>query len=214
MARFRRLRRGGGPRARPASAFAPSENAKGKALSWEYLINAPVPLVLSTLIPTAVRIAGTTQTRFVSLIPVNVLRGVVTLMRIRGQIEIFFNVAELAADFDNWRVHLSIQLTPARNGVVDGSSTLSASNSADQESNRILWQRIYYPRTGSTITAPGALEKHDSNYAGQEVDVKVKRRFDRATWALVLVMDVNEDAEGLHFGTSTLRGLFRSGDAL
>jgi len=150
----------------------------------------------------------------VSLVPVNVLRGPVSLLRIRGSLDVFFLESETTADFDNWRVQLGIQLVPARNGVVDIAATLSLNNAADQESNRILWQRVYYPKPTTTITAPGAVEMFASNYKGQEVDVKVKRRFDRATWALVLSMDVNIDAEALHAVGGTLRGLFRASDAL
>ena len=53
-----------------------------------------------------------------------------------------------------------------------------------------------------------------STSQGMEVDVKVKRRFDRAVWALALVVDVNVDAEALHHVSSGLRALFRTSDGV
>jgi len=73
---------------------------------------------------------------------------------------------------------------------------------------------MYLPDTGTTITSPGAIEKHTSTSAGMEVDVKSKRRFDRATWGLALVFDTNVDAEALHFITCSMRALFRTTDGL
>lgn len=166
------------------------------------------------MIPNDVRVVGQVQTRQFTLIPANVTRGVVTLERIRGFIEVYFDSAELASALENWFVHLMITLTPVRDGDIDLTSVLSPGNQADQENNRILWQRLYSPRAGTTITAPGALEKHESNFVGQEVDVKSKRRFARDSWGLSLVMDCNVAAESLHLGAASLRGLFRAGDGL
>ena len=136
MARFRRRRTGVGTK--PASAFAGGEGARGKSLQWEYIFDQPVPVPISTAIASNVRTTGTIQTRIVSLIPVNVTQGVVTLERIRGHLEIYFNEAELIADFDNWFVHMQIQIVPARNGVMAAIQALSPGNAADQESNKIV----------------------------------------------------------------------------
>lgn len=148
------------------------------------------------------------------MVPVNVTRGVVTLERVRGTIEIYFDVAELTSNLDNWFVHMSLQLVPARDGAVDAASALSCNNAADQESNRIIWQRLYTPDTGGTITSPGPLERHTSVFSGQEVDVKSKRRFDRSTWALALVYVCDNVADGIHLFQGNMRALFRSSDSL
>ncbi len=160
------------------------------------------------------RVTGAVQTRFVSLIPVNVSRGVITLERIRGTFEVYFSSAEIADSLENWFVHLQIQLVPAENAAISVASVLAPSDSADQESNRIVWQRLYYPNSGTTITQPGALEMHTSTSAGMEIDVKVKRRFDRANWALALVYDCNLVSEALNLGCGQLRALFKSSDGV
>lgn len=197
-----------------ASAFAPSEDRKGKTLAWEDIYDSPIPEAITTNLSTAVRIVGVTQTRFLTLIPVSVTRGTVTLERIRGTLAVYFSVTELAASFDNWPVHYQIQLVPARDGAITTEAILSPQNTADQESNRILWQRSYYPKSGGTITGAGAVELHESNYSGIEVDVRVKRRFDRATWALILVADVETTAGTLHVVGGHLRALFRAADGI
>ncbi len=134
--------------------------------------------------------------------------------RVRGNLDLYFNSTELAAAFANWFVHLMVQLVPVQDGAIVTDSVLSAGNSADQESNRILWQRVYYPNSGTTITSPGAVELHDSNYRGQEVDIKVKRKWDRATWGLVLSYDGEAAAVDLHILAGHLRALFRTEDGI
>jgi len=213
MARFRR-RTTRGLTGRAASAFAPGESKRGKTLAWESLLNEQTPVVLNTFINNAVRTTGNFQINFRALIPINVSRGTVTLERIRGNIDVYFDSVELASNFENWSVWMQIQIAPARNGAFTSPAILSPANAADQESNKILWQRLYYPRAGTTITSPSALEVHESNYVGIEIDVKVKRRFDRAMWGLILVVDCESTAIGIHHASGTLRGLFRTGDGI
>ncbi len=148
------------------------------------------------------------------MIPPNVTRGSVTIERIRGFVDIYFSSVELAVEFANWSVQLSIQVVPVRNGAIVDEATLSTNNSADQESNRIMWQRNYYPRAGTTITGPGALELHESNFVGMEVDVKVKRKLDRANWALQMVCVAETNAITLHSGAISLRALIRASDGV
>ena len=136
------------------------------------------------------------------------------MMRVRGAIDVYFNSPELAANFANWPVHMQMQLTPLRNGARQLAAVLSPQNSADQESNRIIWQRLYMPNVGTTITGPGAIEFHNSNVAHLEVDVKVKRKFDRANWQLDLIVEVETAAAALHQGSGYLRGLFKSSDGI
>ncbi len=136
------------------------------------------------------------------------------MLRVRGELDVYFNSPELAVDFTNWPVHLQIQLVPTRNGVFDTTAILSPQNSADQESTRIVWQRVYMPNTGTTITGPGAIEFHTSDKKGMEVDIKVKRRFDRAEWALMLVAEVENGAVVLHQLSGYLRALFATADGI
>lgn len=213
MARFRRRARGVAGR-KQASAFAPGEARDGKGMQWEMISDQPFIENLSTKFGTQVRIAAGIETRFVTLIPGNVLRGVVTMMRVRGNIDVYFDEASITADFLRWPVTIQMQLAPLRNGVVQVAAMLSPFNAADQESNKIVWQRRYYPQASSTIAGPLANRYYSSNYIHQEVDIKVKRRFDRATWALILVVEGEQTGLTEHVGQISLRALFKSGDGL
>lgn len=207
-------RRRSGMRGRPASAFAPAEDRKGKGLQWESVLNLQTPQPITTQFPTVVRTVGSFQTRLATLIPANVTRGTVTMERVRGSVNIFFDPAELLADFANWSVFVTLQLVTVQSGAILPGAALSPRNAADQESNKIIWQRLYYPAVGATITGPGGLEFSPDNFAAIEVDIKVKRRFDRATWALALVIECETGAAVLHFMSGHLRGLFRASDGL
>lgn len=210
MARHRRQRTG---LKRPASAFAPGAGRDGKMISWEQLDSTNNPVGLTTAFPTLAFATGANQTRFTTLMPPNVTRGAVTLERIRGGISVFPGVVELAADFLNWPLMLTIQLVPLADGAILDAAVLSAKNSADMESNRIIWQRSYYPEGGGTITAPGALERHSCPNNG-DVDVKSRRRFDRAEWALLLTCDNDSSVSTATVISINLRGLFRAADGL
>ncbi len=211
MARYRRSRRTVGNR--PATAFAPGEKG-GKTIAWESLYQQFVPVALATAFPLTVRTTGANDTIAVAVIPGSVTRGTVTLERVRGQMEVYFSSTELAAALANWPVVISLQVVQLVGGSIKASSSLSPMNAADQESNKIIWQRTYYPRAGTTITSPGGLEVHESSYVGIEVDIKVKRRFDRATWALALVCEAEAGAQLLHLTSGFLRALFRTGDGI
>ena len=47
-----------------------------------------------------------------------------------------------------------------------------------------------------------------------EVDIKSKRRFDRALWALVLSLTSETTSQNDHFTAIDLRGYFKAADAL
>lgn len=198
---------------RPASAFAPGTGKDGRTLSWEYIFDAPIPSPLLTVIPSVARVVGGITTNFLTIIPVNVTRGAVTLERVRGTFGIYFEEPELAINLAGAVVHMQMQLVPARNGAIVNTAVLSPDNAADQESNKIIWQRIYYPLTGEALVL-GGNRFRASSYIGQEVDIKVKRRFDRALYALALVVEVEGAAGLVHMAYGGLRGLFLAPDAV
>lgn len=177
-------------------------------------MNEGIPEALNVQMPTIVRTVGAFTTRALTLIPVNVTRGAVTLERVRGEIQMWFSEAEITASTNNWPVHMTLQVVPTADGSIDLDSCLSPGNAADQESNRIVWQRLYYPIAATTMTAPGPVELFSSQHAMVEVDIKVKRRFDRSTWGLALVAECETNAFALHFMGGRLRALFRGSDGI
>lgn len=170
------------------------------------------PAPLNTAFPTNASAVGGICTNFVTMIPLNVTRGVVTLERIRGHLAIFFDEAELVAAFINWPVFMSIQLVPAQDGAIVPESVLSSRNAGDLESNRFLWRRAYLPQLGTPVIGPGPL--NFDTHQDLQVDVKSKRRWDRANWALIMVVDVECTALTLHHISLEMRGLFRTADGL
>lgn len=199
---------------RPATAFAGGQTSGGKTIGWESIMNAPTPVALATLFNNQIRTVSGIATKALQMIPVSVTRGTLTMLRVRSTIEVYFSSVKLAAALANWPVQLSMQLVPARNGVFEPEAILSTNNAADQESNRIVWQRQYYPNARTTITSPGALKVHTSTSHGMEVDVKVKRRWDRANWALMLIANVELNAAVLHLAGGALRALFSTADGV
>ncbi len=197
-----------------ATAFAPSASRDGRTLGWESLSGPAVPPVIqSTVFNVSSLLVGSVNTRFVTLVPQNLTRGTITLERIRGHLAFYWDQAnDLAVDLDRWPIMVGIQLVPLRDGAIQNPSVLSMRNAGDLESNRILWRRTYMPDTGTTITSPGAIERTGCRYNNIEIDVKSRRRFDRATWALVMSMDIDVDSVAL--ASLELRGLFRSSDGL
>ena len=197
-----------------ATAFAPGRTGGGQSLGWESLVEEEIPEALSQKLPIAVSTAAPLSVIARTILPVNVSRGTLTMLRVRGTIEIYFGSAELAVSLDNWPIHMTMQLVPARLGAIDTTSILTPNSADDQESNKIIWQRSYYPRAGTTITSAGALEVHESNFVGVEVDIKVKRRFERSTWALALVAQGETNAIDVHLCALRLRALFQSADGI
>lgn len=197
---------------KPAGAFAGAERG-GKAIQWESLLDKQSPVQLDVFFPTLVRSVAGIDTRMVSVIPINTLQAPVTLLRVRGALNVFFLESQLSVSFIRWPVSVQLQLVGARDGQVDVQQILSPGNAADQESNRIVWQRDYYPAAGTTLSSPIG-ELTQSDYAGIEVDIKVKRRFDRATWMLALVLEGEANANTFHQIGGRLRALFKTSSGI
>lgn len=213
MARRRTFTRRGMKRS--ASAFAPGTGKAGRTIAWEQLSGSSfTPQALGTLFPTLAHSTASIETRFMTLMPANVTRGTVTLERVRGFTHVWFDETQTLLSLIRWPVVMSMQLVPIRDGTIQITSVLSARNTADLESNRLIWIRGYYPANGTPIIGPGATNLDPGNWMDTEVDIKSRRRFDRATWALILVVDVDATAKDLHLGAISLRALFRSPDGV
>lgn len=199
---------------KPASAFAPAVGGGGKTIAWEALSVFFAPQNLPTSFPTVAAVVAGQTLRFVSLIPENVTRGTVTLERIRGSI--YTHWASSIIDSGGQRIHLpvpyTIQLVPVQNGVVALDSVLDGRNAADLESNRIIWRGVIYPDLN---TADGSAIDGIRVYSHViELDIKSRRRFDRATWALVFAVSFDTVQEVLVFTGSDMRALFRTADGI
>lgn len=163
------------------------------------------------------------QTRGLVLIPINQNRGTVTLLRVRGFLGSYTEpIGSLAGnELRDHTMHFMLQLVPARPGLVnvpDGIQLLSGNLAPDQESNRILQQWVYPPGgaygSGGNITEFGASgQAHTTNF--KEIDVRVKRRFARAQWALVLSATSSVVAfDTLNRVYCNFRMLFRTEDGI
>ncbi len=188
----------------------------GRTLGWESLSNTfqaediPVQFTSSAYITSGIQI------RFRTLIPVNVTRGAVTLVRIHGQMQNFFdgpNMALLAGEGAAIATY-NIQLIPVRDGAIQATSVLNPRNSADLESNRILWRRSYTPRFSEAPLSNLDQDRVMSQMQTDVIDIKTQRRFDRATWALIIVSAFEATTEDDHRVGFDLRGLFRTTDGL
>lgn len=211
MARRQRSFRRTLPKKGP-SAFAPSKLGDGRSLTWESLSGATViPATVTAAYPTVAHTAVNVQTRFVSQIPGNVVRGVVTLERIRGQFQYYWADGDVALTIGAWPIFASIQLVPLRDGGIVTDSVLSSRNSGDLESNRFIWRQAYYPSTPAFAGVGDNFLTHEGPYA---VDVKSRRRFDRALWAMILVIDIDADSILTALVCSEFRALFRATDGL
>jgi len=172
-------------------------------------------VVANLQIPNLAYTAGIFDVRYAILMPVNVLRGAVTLMRMRGSIHCYFDVTNVGAVNGDTGAFMSMtmQLVPVRDGAIVDLSVLNPINSADLESNRILWRRDYFP---SLVVTGGLLDGQRvlSQLGDTEIDVKSKRRFDRANWALVLSVSLATFVNNQHRIGLSLRGLFLATDGL
>jgi len=212
---------------RSASAFAPAKSGGGH-LDWEASGTTCWSLI-QTVFPLAnivynVQCDGAPvayQTVGLVLIPLNEARGTVTLLRVRGYLgtengEVGATTPEELRD---GTVHYMLQLVPRDPDLIttpQGSQLLSGNKAPDQESNRIIMQWIAGPGGEySTFTGePGGATPNSSLRWFREVDVKTKRRFLRAQWALVLSATATVNALEQVRAFVNLRMLFRADDGI
>jgi len=136
------------------------------------------------------------------------------MVRVRGCVFTTWDVGMLAGIGGQAKVAVAynIQLTPVRDGALDPGAILDPRNAADMESNRIMWRYTalpdFYNQEGSQV---------DTNriYADKEIiDVKVQRRWDRATWGLVMVQTFDTVDEVEIEQILEMRALFKSTDGV
>jgi len=197
-----------------AGPFAPAVR-NGRALTWESLGQTQTPVDLPGQFVNNAFDAGIFRIRYAVLLPQNVTRGVVTLVRLRGSLVVYFPVADISQGTgpQSTFMETNIQLVPIANGVIQDEMILNPLNAADLESNRIIWRQNYTMEA----RADGALiasQRFYSQHEKTEVDVKSKRRFDRALFALVIVVAypiIDETSIRVGMGW---RGLFLAADGL
>jgi len=207
--------------------FARSSNSRG-TLSWESLALSPCYdawVTLSVDGPTYLHCGENYITKFRTLVPGNATRGRVSMLRLRGfsrwliDSEYVNEIAVGATGLNRKVVQEAIWLVETN--VVSGTTGADVPNihsPFDQEKAQLVWQRSNHAlRDQSWDNAAGAGDNWQGffpcNY--HEIDVKVKRTWDRSSWSLVYTMDYPEAAYA--FGVQMclmLRGLFRAADAL
>jgi len=210
-----------------ATAFAPAKSGGGN-LSWEAAgttcwstITNVFGLATSTYNISCDGQQTAYNTFGLVLIPINETRGTVSLLRVRGYLGTHLagspgNGAELREH----TVHYILQLVPKLRhatapSLPDQEQLLSGNLADDQESIRIIHQWVAFPagEHGLTVTSDGAGQPAET-YWWREVDVKSKRRFNRAEYALVLSATIRSNVADLINAYANLRMLFRADDGL
>jgi len=156
-----------------------------------------------------------------TMLPQNIATGgEVTLLRIVGTIGVAEQIENaIAGGFPTRETSVvetmfstSIQLVQIRHGAL-GTGSLDAQDGSDLDSSNFLWRHDWIPGAAPySITTQnilgGAGDQFGMLHKQEEIDIRVKRRFDRSQWALVLngtvlIADVNQWAM-----TFSFRGLF------
>jgi len=180
-----------------ASAFAPAKSGGGN-LHWESsgttcweTVDQGFPLDGDAFNVTCSDATVLHRTRGLALLNPDNARGVVTLLRVRGFLGVNWDDVPLnQVALRNTLVHFILQLVPRDPDLVnapDEKQLLSGNRTPDQESNRILnqWVAVPFGQHG-TVSAAVAGGQSDECFWFQEIDVRVKRRFSRTQWALVI----------------------------
>jgi len=186
-------------------------------MAWEALSVNQIPIHDNLAFPILAFTAGIFDVRYVVLMPHNVTRGAVTLVRIRGNVVMYLESAIIAlvGGDTSALVAATIQLVPIKDNAIVDNAVANPLSSVDLESNAILWRRTYTPDLSNSVS--GAVidgERYWATHEEHELDVKVKRRFDRANWALIMAIAVDTDAAVLHRTALDIRALFLAPDGL
>lgn len=200
--RFQRSRRLN----RSPSAFAPGRLPGGRALTWESLIAPEVPQTLDTW---SVSNTNIVDQRLRAILPANVTRGVVTIERIRGFVQIWFEDVAVDAAIANWTVDCSIQVIGARAGSIDLGASLDSTSAFDLESNKFMWRASY---SAPVPSLAANLHRTQQNVPTVEIDVKSRRRVDRATWGVAFTLQASAASRAAHKIRVDLRALLRASD--
>ncbi len=200
---------------KPTGAFAGSMSG-GRSLGWESLAVDFNFDTLDVMFPSVAAVVAGRTRRFVSLLPANVTRGVVTLERLHMQNNYAIDVQNFNGAVNGEKIYIpaNIQLVPVQDGSISLDSVLSPRNAADQESNRLLWRHTFEAlgQISAGVQIDGALTWQCR--PPSEFDVKTKRRFDRALWALIYVVEYETIGEVRVNGYLDIRALFRTSDGL
>jgi len=151
------------------------------------------------------------------MLPQNIASGgEVTLVRIVGWVAVYERLAaaivQNASTVSTQMLALNIQLTQIIHGAI-GTTFLDGEDANDKDSSNFLW-RHGYPSAGVTSTVQsfnflaGGGDQPAGMHPRTNIDIRVKRRFDRSAWALVFGMSVL-NAEINEWGVAfSFRGLF------
>jgi len=195
--RARRLRRGMN---RAPSAFAPSRQPGGRALTWEALWNAPTALSIGATL-TAAQVVGARTISFRVLMPHNLTRGVVTLKRIRGSVLALPSQALQT-------IACAIQLVPVRADTIASNDILDPLSAFDLESNRIIWRKNFLLVQDTVATPAVRYSMH------MDIDVKSQRRWARNLWSLAFITSSLTANLANDIIWADMRALFSATDAL
>lgn len=186
-------------------------------MGWESLAMELDLDVLTVVMGVNAFVVGANTVRIRVILPHNLSRGVVTMMRVRGMINNVFPITNLAISVTGRRLMthaMNMQLVPVTNNTVVLDSVLDPANVTDQESNRVLWRHTY----SADLNAQAGTDVGGLRFAQQkdatDLDVKSMRRWDRALWSLLLVSSY-DTVEGFdHRLNLDIRGLFKASDGV
>jgi len=103
---------------------------------------------------------------------------------------------------------------PIQDGAISLDSVLDPRNAADLESNRIIWRRNFYPGIETAGAPLVELVRFFANRGTIEIDVKSKRRWDRALWALIHVVSYDTIEEVNVRATRDIRAYMTAADGV
>lgn len=186
---------------RGPSAFAPSRLPGGRTLKWESLANTAGQVWNTFFTNTE---PGTSRARV--LLPLDILGGVTTVERIRGWVWFHIPNTVIDASATDLGMNVSMQLCPIQNATLVTQAILNDTNAADKENNRFLGFWNIFPTGWNSI--PLTMDAVAGQAVTLEIDVKVRRRFDRSVWTLLLTTSAINVGIGTVTVAAELRALF------